>query len=60
MALLDLTKKEKDFVVNALNAYWFDAYTNLQRKDLGDIEKLCYQDQEKKAKELMNKLENQS
>lgn len=47
---------DKDFMMSALNHYWNDAYSNLQRKDLGDIEKRNYEYQLKVSKEEMIKL----
>ena len=47
---------DKDFLMSALNHYWNDAYHNLQRKDLGDIEKRNYEYQLRVSKEEMNKL----
>lgn len=52
-----ITLDEKDFLVNALNHYWNNANTNLQRKDLGDIERKNYEYQLKNSKRLMEKLE---
>lgn len=47
-----------DFIVSALNHYWNDAYFNLQRKDLGDIERKNYEYQLKVSKQQMNILLN--
>lgn len=47
---------DKDFLISALNHYWNDAYCNLQRNDLGDIEKRNYEYQLKISKQEMNKL----
>ncbi len=43
-----------DFILQALNAYWNDANTNLLRRDLGDIERQNYEHQLRKSKEVMN------
>jgi hypothetical protein len=50
-----LNDKDKDFIVDALNAYWNDAYTQLQRKDLGDFERTNYVFQNFYSKVLMDK-----
>jgi len=52
-----ITLDEKDLLINALNHYWNDANTNLQRKDLGDIERKIYDYQLKTSKRLMDELE---
>lgn len=52
-----ITFDEKDFIINALNAYWNDANAKLQRKDLGDIERKNYEYQLSNSKRLMEKLE---
>lgn len=55
---MELTEFERNFIENALNHYWNDANWNLtQRKDLGDIEKICYENQLKYSKELLIKFE---
>ncbi len=46
-----------DFIISALNAYWFEASQKLDRKDLGDIERQQYEVQLKKSKELMEELD---
>lgn len=51
-------KSDKHFIVSALNNYWFDATTNLERKDLGDLEKEIYLKQQSRAKEIMKKVED--
>lgn len=51
---------DKDFVESALNAYWNDAHQNLERKDLGDLEKIMYQKRLAKAFELLKLFENES
>lgn len=53
-----MNKDDKDFIVQALNAYWNDAHNNLQSKSLGDIERKNYQYQLQNSKRLINDLEN--
>jgi hypothetical protein len=48
--------KEKNFLESALNHFWNDAHFNLQRKDLGDIERENYEKQLQKSKEILQKL----
>ena len=50
-------KIDKSFIIDALNFYCHDAYKNLERNDLGDIEKKNYELQEKISKEQMNILQ---
>jgi len=52
-ALSDVCVVYKDFLESALNHYWNDAYTNLERKDLGDIERKNYEYQLSKSKDIM-------
>lgn len=53
-----LTIDEIGFIVSALNFYWNDANQNLERDDIGDWERIMYQQQKQKSKELMTKLNN--
>lgn len=53
---LPLEEESLRFIVHALNAYWNDANTNLQRKDLGDIERKNYQYQLKESKRIMEEM----
>lgn len=46
------------FIQDALNCYWNNAVKNLNRKDLGDIERKSYEQEKNKAKELMDKIDN--
>jgi hypothetical protein len=55
-----VTQQETDFILSALNCYWNDASNNLQRKDLGDLERTMYEKQKSKSKELMDTLNLQS
>lgn len=34
-----INEKEKDLVIDAVNQYWHQANNELQKKDLGDIER---------------------
>ena len=52
----DILLKNKSFLASALNAYWNQAYSELQRKDLGDIEKELFKYQLSKSKEILNSL----
>lgn len=52
-----LNWEEADFINNALNFYWHEANNQLQRKDLGNMERKNYEYQKAKAKELMTKLD---
>ena len=38
-----VTYEQAAFINDALNFYWNDAVNNLQRKDLGDIERSTYE-----------------
>lgn len=49
--------KNNDFILSALNAYWNDAHAELQRKDLGDIERKNYEFQLNESKRIMKELE---
>jgi hypothetical protein len=49
--------KNNDFIISALNAYWNDAHAQLQRKDLGDIERENYMFQMNESKRIMKELE---
>lgn len=51
------SKWDIDFIESALNFYWNDAFNNLERKDLGDIEQEVYKKQKDKSKYLMDKIE---
>ena|SRR5579859_6610794 len=53
-----IQENDKDFIVAALNGYWLDAHTNLQRKHLGDIERDMYEKQLARSKKLMTELED--
>jgi hypothetical protein len=51
-----LTQEDKDFIVDALNAYWYNAHQALNStKPMGDMEKKNCEHQVKKSKELMKK-----
>ena len=52
-----VTYEQASFLNDALNFYWNDAVNNLQRKDLGDIERSNYEKQKSKSKYLMDMLE---
>jgi hypothetical protein len=45
---------DKDFVNDALNFYWNDAHKQLQRTDLGDIERKNYEFQLSESKRIMD------
>lgn len=49
---------DKDFIIYCLNQAWNYAHEQLQKKDLGDIEREIYQQQKNKAKALMTKLDS--
>lgn len=53
--LFDETQAE--FILGAVNAYWNDANTNLQRKDLGDIERKNYEYQLNESKKIIDQLQ---
>jgi 1,2-phenylacetyl-CoA epoxidase catalytic subunit len=55
---MEITKEEKDFIINALNHYWNDAYANLHRKDIGDIERNNYTHQLNESKRLIEAFEH--
>lgn len=50
------TVADKEFLINALNAYWNAANAELQKKDLGDIDKRNYEYQLNNSKRLMVEL----
>ena len=52
-----VTYEQAAFLNDTLNFYWNDAVNNLQRKDLGDIERSNYEKQKAKSKYLMGMLE---
>ena len=52
----NLNTEEKDLVLDALNNYWHNANTELQKKELGDIERKNWEGIKTKAGELMRKL----
>lgn len=54
----EIEEKDLDFIKSALNAHWYDAYHNLERKDLGDIERENYQYQLENAKRILTTLES--
>lgn len=54
----EINSNDKDFIISALNSYWHQATSELDKRDLGDIERKNYEYQQKKSKELMDKLEN--
>lgn len=55
-----ITREETDTILSALNSYWNDANNNLQRKDLGDLERVMYEEQKSKSLDLMEMLNLQS
>lgn len=58
MKALELTAMEHSTLEYALNHYWNFAHKELERKDLGDLEKVMYQDIKKFSGELLFKVEN--
>ena len=52
-----VTYQQASFINDALNFYFNDAVNNLQRKDLGDIERSLYEKQKSKSKYLMDIIE---
>ena len=60
MSKTTFNEKDLDFIVTALNAHWYDAHHNLERKDLGDIERKNYESQLLRSKELMESITNDS
>lgn len=56
MKILKYIKKNRDFIVVALNAYWNEANGMLQKTDLGDIERKSYEHQSGRSKKLMEYL----
>jgi hypothetical protein len=47
-------KLDMDFIVYCLNQCWNFAHTELQKRDLGDIERRIYEQQKVKAKALID------
>jgi len=58
MSNTTFNERDLDFIVTALNAHWYDAHHNLERKDLGDIERKNYEFQLARSKELMGSIIN--
>lgn len=54
----EINGNDKDFIISALNSYWHQAASELDKRDLGDLERKNYEHQQKRSKELMDKLEN--
>ena len=54
---LELTDIEQNVLEHAVNFYWNNAHNNLQRNDLGDIEKVCYSVEKENCKNILIKLE---
>lgn len=55
---IGVSKSEADFIVEALNFYWHEASKKLAKpEELGDIEKMIYQQQLDRSKELMTNLD---
>ena len=55
---VNLSKADVSLIESALNFYWNDAHFNLNnKKPLGDLEKIMYQEQLDRSKELMVKLD---
>ena len=51
------TKSDLHFLESVLNKNWHNCNTQVERKDLGDIERKMYVEERKKSKELMDKVE---
>lgn len=51
-----LNEQEKDLVIDAVNQYWHQANNELQKKDLGDIERKNWEGIKTKCRELLRKL----
>lgn len=49
-----ITVEELDFIQDALNAYFHSALSQLQKNDLGDIERRIYIHQKEESLRLMN------
>lgn len=58
MKTLQLNEVEYGTLEHALNHYWHFAHKELERKDLGDLEKIMFIDILKFSKELLIKVEN--
>lgn len=52
-AYMTYNEKDTDLIRSALNFYWQDANENLQRNDLGDLEKINYQYQLENSKRIL-------
>ena len=55
---LTLTDEQVSFMLSAIQFYWNDAFYNLIKQDLGDLEKLNFGKQMEKANELIDLIEN--
>jgi len=51
-----LNEQEKDLVIDAVNQYWHQASNELQKKDLGDIERKNWESIKTKCGDLFRKL----
>ncbi len=58
MKTIQLDEVEHSTLEQALTHYWNFAHKELERKDLGDLEKIIYQVIKKYSKELLIKVEN--
>jgi hypothetical protein len=52
-----ILKSDEDFILGALQFFWQDAHQNLQKKDLGDIERKNYEFQYTRSKEIMKRID---
>jgi len=50
-----LNEQEKDLVIDAVNQYWHQSNNELQKKDLGDIERKNWEGIKTKCGELLRK-----
>ena len=54
-----ISKEDTSFILTALNAYFHQAVDHLSdSSNLGDLEKVMYQQQRDRSRELMNKIQN--
>jgi hypothetical protein len=52
-----MTMRTKNLVESAVNAYFHDAIKQLERKDLGDLERQMYEKQRDWAKEISGEID---
>jgi hypothetical protein len=55
-----LTLEQKEFVIHVLNDFWNNLHRDLERKDLGDLERKLMEEQQKRSLALIRELNSPS